>query len=123
LDDRITAEKDGVTVSLPHPIHFGIHKLIISTRRSKKVKAAKDFVNGCEILYAVIQNGGEEEIQKRMATLPSGWKKSILESFKTGLKNIEKDVDAPRLTNFNEVHTLLHTITASTLRKICQANS
>lgn len=107
LDHPIQVEKDGLHVKLPHPIHFGIHKLLVSTRRAKEVKAAKDFLNGCEILSAVIESGKGSEITTLWTSLPMGWRRTVLQSFPKGLQQLREDVDAPRIALFEGVRDFL----------------
>jgi hypothetical protein len=107
LDNLITVKKNGLRVTLPAPANFALHKLLVSTRRAKAVKAAKDFLNGCEILHAMIQNGESQTIQTLWISLPQGWKKTVLRSFEKGLATLQDDVNAPRAEQFKEVKTLL----------------
>jgi hypothetical protein len=107
LEHPITIEKNDLHVTLPHPVNFGIHKLLVSTRRSKKVKAAKDFLNGCEILAAVMESGKGLQIKAVWSSLPLGWRRTALQSFTKGLLRLHGDVDAPRITLFEGVRDFL----------------
>lgn len=107
LDHPITVEKDDLHVKLPHPVNFGIHKLLVSTRRAKEVKAAKDFLNGCEILSAVMESGKGSQIQTLWTSLPMGWRRTVLQSFPKGLQRLREDVDAPRIALFEGVRNFL----------------
>ncbi|MBU0605526.1 MAG: nucleotidyltransferase domain-containing protein, partial [Candidatus Omnitrophica bacterium] len=53
----IHTEIAGIKISLPHPVVFAFHKLIIATLRRNKDKAAKDIEGALRILKAVLDKG------------------------------------------------------------------
>ena len=48
----IKVEEDGLTLRLPHPLAFALHKLFVSTRRKEKEKAIRDKEMALRILTA-----------------------------------------------------------------------
>ncbi|MCB0307950.1 MAG: hypothetical protein KDD48_01150 [Bdellovibrionales bacterium] len=50
LTDPVQIKYQGITMLAPHPVRFGFHKVLISTRRQKKDKAQNDLSQGVDIL-------------------------------------------------------------------------
>jgi len=66
---------DDITVTVPHPANFAIHKLIISTRRSKPEKRDKDRALAVEILKTLVDVGQADTITQLLTSLPAKWQK------------------------------------------------
>ncbi len=77
-ESTIRAEVGHFSIVLPHPVHFALHKLIISERRLKEDKAAKDKSTAIDILKALIQKGEVLAVKKVFDSLPSRWQKKIV---------------------------------------------
>jgi len=77
-DNTIKTKIDDVEITIPHPVNFALHKLIISQRRIKKEKALKDRNAAVEILRALIKNKKQDEIQKTFKNVPKKWQSKIL---------------------------------------------
>ena len=89
-DDVVGVKSHGLSLTLPHPVNFGLQKLIISGRRAGKDKRAKDRLQAVEVLRAVIDRGDGDVIRKKFRTLPAGWRKSVLEGLKmTGAEDLK----------------------------------
>ena len=69
-------------VSVPHPIHFALHKLIIFQRRGKEDKATKDKNTAVEILKALIKKGEARMINHVFHSLIPKWQKKIIKGLK-----------------------------------------
>jgi hypothetical protein len=82
-EDTIEVKSRGLTLTMPHPVNFGLQKLIISGRRASKDKRAKDLLQAIEVLRVVVERGEGEEIRRKYRKLPAGWRKSILDALKT----------------------------------------
>lgn len=82
-EDTVEVKSRGLTLTLPHPVNFGLQKLIVSGRRADRDKGAKDRLQAVEVLRAVIERGEGEEIRRKYRKLPAGWRKSIAEALKT----------------------------------------
>jgi len=72
----------GVTVKLPNPVNFGLHKILISSRRTKKDKLERDRELGFGVLRSVIADGESEKIAELFHSLPPKWRKAILAGLK-----------------------------------------
>ncbi len=69
----------GLHVTVPHPVNFALHKLIIFQRRFKQEKAEKDRDVAVKILRALIKKGDSRVIKKVFNSVPKKWQKKILE--------------------------------------------
>ena len=66
---------DDITVIVPHPANFAIHKLIISTRRTKAEKRDKDRALAVEILKTLVAVDEAHSITQLLQSLPKKWQK------------------------------------------------
>ncbi len=82
LGDTMTLESHGVTVRVPRPSTFGLHKLIVSGRRATAEKKEKDRRQALEVLRACMKEGDSGQIRKQYDALPRGWRKTVLDSLK-----------------------------------------
>lgn len=73
----INISAEGISVNLPHPAHFALHKLIISPRRRSKEKAEKDRAMAISILKSLIKKGDLESIRKAFNSVPQKWQRKI----------------------------------------------
>lgn len=60
----------GLTVTLPHPANFALHKLLILTRRPTTEKQMKDKEAAVRILKALIDKGQVNLIRNVFHTMP-----------------------------------------------------
>ena len=75
--DPIQLNFDDVTVTLPHPVDFALHKLLIAGRRKNKDKAEKDRNQAIALLRALIDAGEIDIIRSVYNGLPKPWQKTI----------------------------------------------
>lgn len=89
VTEVITVHAEGLTLRMPHPVYFALHKLIVFQRRPKKEKAEKDKEAAVMLLRVLIRKGDTPLIRSVFeATLPA-WRKTILK----GLQDLEdKDI-------------------------------
>ena len=73
--DTIRVPFDNITVTVPHPANFAVHKLIISTRRAKSEKRDKDRALAVEILRTLHDVGKADSITNLLQSLPKNWQK------------------------------------------------
>ncbi len=85
-DNVIKVEIEGLTINVPHPANFALHKLIIFQRRNKPDKIAKDKEAAVRILKALIEKGESRVIKKVFKSVPEKWQKKILK----GVKEIDE---------------------------------
>lgn len=88
-DNIIKVRIEDFDVSLPHPVNFALHKLIIFQRRFKEEKALKDRNTALEILKALINKGETEIIRQVFNSMLLKWQKKVIK----GLEEIkEKEI-------------------------------
>lgn len=68
---------NDVTVTLPHPVDFALHKLLIAGRRKERTKAEKDRVQAIALLIALNDSGEIETIRTVYDAMPKSWRKTI----------------------------------------------
>lgn len=94
----ITTDYKGLPVKVPHPVWFGIHKLIISQRRRSKKhnekvgilgKSHKDVIQALEVLAMVIRMGEEGKIIRAFESLTIKQKKLANGAIKEHQDHIE----------------------------------
>jgi len=75
----ITVMYHGLAVRVPEPAAFALHKLIVSSRRTKKDKQEKDLAAAIGVLEFLFKDPKEKERAKTiLAKLPPKWRKTIL---------------------------------------------
>jgi hypothetical protein len=79
LGETITTIVDDLEIKLPNPFVYGLHKLIVSTRRLEREKRQKDRLQGLEILSYLYRRGFGPEIQMRLHSLSKNKRKAIRE--------------------------------------------
>jgi hypothetical protein len=67
----------SVSLRLPHPANFALHKLLISGRRHSD-KAERDREQAAEVMRALHRAGEDARIQSVFAALPPTWKAQIM---------------------------------------------
>ena len=84
--NTIRLEVEGVSINLPHPANFALHKLIIFQRRRNPDKITKDKEAGVKILNALIDKGELDSIRKVFKSVPHKWQQKIIK----GLEKAEE---------------------------------
>lgn len=84
--NTIKIKIDDFYLTLPHPINFALHKFIISQRRIKKDKAAKDRDAAIEILEALIDKGESRMIRDVFNLVPQTWQRKIIKGLGDAIK-------------------------------------
>lgn len=87
--DRIIVDFNGLKVTLPHPVNFGLHKIIVSSRRKSVEKKAKDIKTGIEVLRLCIAN---KDVPKLVELFKSISKKQQKKITKTLEDNKSEDI-------------------------------
>jgi len=89
IDNTIKVRLDDFSITLPHPVNFALHKLIIFQRRKKQEKAQKDSGAAIEILKALINKGEARLVRRVFNAIPQKWQSKIIK----GLEKIqERDI-------------------------------
>src|SRR4030042_1327152 len=73
---------NGTKIILPHPVNFGLHKLIISYRRKNEDKRLKDVEAGLSVLNLYIENEGADKLYEVFQKISQKQKRKILELLK-----------------------------------------
>ena len=69
----------GITVCVPEQAVFALHKLIVSSRRTKKEKREKDLESAVGILEFLFKDPKEKaRVGTVLAEIPTKWRKVIL---------------------------------------------
>ncbi len=68
---------NDVTVTLPHPVDFALHKLLIAGRRKERSKAEKDRAQAIALLIALNDSGEIGTIRTVYDAMPKSWGKTI----------------------------------------------
>jgi hypothetical protein len=80
-----------MTVCVPEPAAFALHKLIVSARRTNKEKRGKDLETAVGVLRFLLESPKEESrVRRVLEEIPVKWRKTIL------------DVSAKHFSAFNE---------------------
>ncbi|MFC1461052.1 GSU2403 family nucleotidyltransferase fold protein [Verrucomicrobiota bacterium] len=68
---------DDTTVTVPHPVDFALHKLLIAGRRKEKAKAEKDRSQATALLNALNDSGEIKTVRTVYCAMPNSWRKTI----------------------------------------------
>ena len=82
VQNTITLKSDNISVRVPHPATFGLHKLIISQRRKTEEKSLKERQEAITVLKALVEKGESNKIKSTFNIMPMTWRKKILQVLK-----------------------------------------
>ena len=78
LDHPLSVKYEGLEVRVPDPAVFALHKLIVSSRRAKAEKRAKDLEAAIGLLDFLWDRPGEiERMKKIVGSMPQTWRTLI----------------------------------------------
>ncbi len=75
--NTITARLHEITVTIPHPANFALHKLLVLSRRPTLEKQAKDKEAAIRILHALMDKGEEDLLRSVFNTMPRRWQAKV----------------------------------------------
>jgi hypothetical protein len=78
-ENTIVVIVNGIKINVPHPVNFGLHKLIISSRRKDEDKRLKDIEAGLSVLDLCIDNKERKKLYEVFQKISQKQKKKILE--------------------------------------------
>lgn len=81
-EDPAEVTVNGLTITVPHPVHFGLHKLIISNRRNDTDKRERDRNAGLSVLNACLETGEQDRLVQLYLRLSAKEQNKILELLK-----------------------------------------
>ena len=90
-EDTIRVNADDISITMPHPANFALHKLIISHRRRDKEKSARDRESAVTVLNGLIRKKEEAIVIRIFDSVPKKWRQTILSELKTA--NEEKIIE------------------------------
>jgi len=76
--NTIKVKIENFYLTLPHPVNFALHKLIIFQRRIRQEKALKDRIAAIQILKALISKGEEKLIKFEFDNISKKWQSKIM---------------------------------------------
>lgn len=76
--NTIRVDFEGISIILPHPANYSLHKIIIFQRRHNPEKMMKDRDSAIQILNALIDKGESSIIKNVYNSIPIKWQKKIL---------------------------------------------
>ena len=88
-ENIIKIKVEDFNISVPHPVNFALHKLIIFQRRLKEDKAAKDRNAAVEILKALITKGEAVIIKQVFNSMLPKWQRKVIKGLEEAK---EKDI-------------------------------
>lgn len=79
---KIKINFKGLSVYVPHPANFALHKLLISSRRKEGYKAEMDRRQGIKLLRDLINHGELSTLKSVISSIPKTWQKTIKRELK-----------------------------------------
>jgi len=77
-ENTIVVVVNGIKVKVPHPVNYGLHKLIISSRRKDEDKKRKDIDAGLSVLNLCVENEGKDMLREVYQNIFNKQKKNII---------------------------------------------
>jgi len=75
--NTIQTKVEGISITMPHPANFALHKLIILQRKRDPEKVLKDKESAIKILKALIEKGEQDFIRDIFSSMPQKWQKKV----------------------------------------------
>jgi len=75
--NTITVKLEDITVTLPHPANFALHKLLVLTKRPTTEKQMKDKEAAVRILKALVDKGQGNLAKNVFDTMPRKWQGKV----------------------------------------------
>lgn len=94
LKDSIRLSEGGVSVRVPKPLNFCLHKLIVAQRRKAADKREKDILHAVCVL-GILKPG---DFEKGMADLPPKWRGLAAKSLESAWRDLP--LERPLLARF-----------------------
>jgi hypothetical protein len=88
----IQAKLDDITVTLPHPASFALHKLLVVGKRRTPERQAKDKEAAMKILRALADKGEEDLLKSTFNAMPAKWRARVKKQLTDPLDGMILDV-------------------------------
>ena len=79
-DSAIRIEKEGVSIRVPHPAAFALHKLLVVSRRTEAAKAERDLAAAVSILNLLLAKDDTLVLRDLLRRFPKTWIKTIYQT-------------------------------------------
>lgn len=80
--DTIVVRVSGLEVTIPHPVNFGLTKILVSSKRTNAEKQNKDLEAGLELLRMCIKRRDERRLIDLFRSISKNQQRMIARSFK-----------------------------------------
>jgi len=87
-EDLLVVQYEGMRIKVPDPVAYAFYKLIVSGRRFKKDKKAKDYDTAIDLIRFLKKQGMSRNITSYFNSLPKPWQKKV-SSILEGANNLE----------------------------------
>ncbi len=74
---RLKVTFNALSVTVPHPANFALHKLLISARRNENYKGENDRRQAIKLIDDLTDNGDSDSLASVFSSLPLRWQKTI----------------------------------------------
>ncbi|MBW1782225.1 MAG: hypothetical protein JRL30_15990 [Deltaproteobacteria bacterium] len=92
--DTIVVNFSGLKVIIPHPVNFGLHKILVSTRRTEANKKGKDLEAGLEVLRMCVDNMDGPRVVELFRDIPRKQQQKVIRLFEvSGAEDLLKIVN------------------------------
>ena len=79
----------GISLNVPEPTAYVLHKFIISDRRKKSSKREKDIEIACQLgVYLLEQENQRNKMREMFSHMPEKWKRELLRIVKDASEKI-----------------------------------
>jgi hypothetical protein len=93
LENVLVTELFGVTVRVPHPANFALHKLLVAPRRREAARRDRDTEAAAHILELLLAKGETSTVLTVFGRFPKTWQRVVLKE----LARIERSNLAEKL--------------------------
>jgi hypothetical protein len=80
VENSMKFKINDLTLNLPHPAAFAIHKLIISSRRPREEKKVKEREEAVRVIKSLIAKREEETVNRLFNSMPRKWRTKVIRS-------------------------------------------
>lgn len=93
VDNTVKIKAEGISVTIPHPAAYALHKFIIFKRRKNKEKVSRDVETAKRVFIQLMDSPDKASIGRVYKSLHLKWRKTIIENLKSiGEEGIVADI-------------------------------
>lgn len=75
--NTVTADIEGMMITLPHPANFALHKLLVLSKRAGQEKQMKDKDAAVRVLSALVDSGQRDIVRDVFKDMPRRWQSKV----------------------------------------------